>query len=477
MSQREFEFVSDKSHKFWKIELEGNSHTVHFGRVGMAGQTKTKQFANEDETRASYEKLISQKLKKGYVEIGGQPAPVADKPAPIADIQPDEQNRESFEKLIAADPDNLQNRAAFADWLTGQGDPRGEFIHVQLQLEDESCTPEERKTLKAREEEMLDAHSREWLGGLADFLELTSPAGGSFARGYLDGLVIGSLNVAFARALAKAPETWLLRRLEINACAYGDDDEYEPGDDIPEIDDYDQPGLYPLLGSPYLGNVEVLTIGEPASLDGQYNTCWMDGNCAADLVAKMPRLEELYLFCHNADTHKLFGLKTLTNLRVMHLFHGKSFPLSQLAANEAFSNLTHLAIHPHAVEPDDTPYLGLEGLKAIVESPHLGKLTHLHFRLSESGDAGCEAVVNSGILRQLKVLDLRSGKITDRGAGVLAACPDLKNLELLELRNNALTRDGIKALRATGLTVQAKDQNAAGEAEDSVDWMYDGDWE
>ncbi|MCP4657449.1 MAG: DUF4132 domain-containing protein [bacterium] len=70
MKKRTFELVEGSSSKFWHIEGEGNAHTVHYGRIGTAGQTRTKEFADAAEACKSYDKLIVQKLRKGYVETG-----------------------------------------------------------------------------------------------------------------------------------------------------------------------------------------------------------------------------------------------------------------------------------------------------------------------------------------------------------------------------------------------------------------------
>jgi predicted DNA-binding WGR domain protein len=67
---RELVFQDGSSNKFWRIELEGSSHTVTFGRVGTQGQTQTKEFASEAEARKSYDKLVAEKLKKGYTDSG-----------------------------------------------------------------------------------------------------------------------------------------------------------------------------------------------------------------------------------------------------------------------------------------------------------------------------------------------------------------------------------------------------------------------
>src|SRR5437773_11188809 len=78
--------------------------------------------------------------------------------------------REAFEQAILENPDEVANYAAYADWLTEQGDPRGEFIQVQLALEDESVPAKKRQELKRREKALLKEHEREWLGELEPFL-------------------------------------------------------------------------------------------------------------------------------------------------------------------------------------------------------------------------------------------------------------------------------------------------------------------
>jgi predicted DNA-binding WGR domain protein len=70
MSGRRFQFVAGSSKKFWAIELVGNFHAVHFGRIGTDGRSQIKGFASPEEAKKSYEKLIAEKVKKGYVEVG-----------------------------------------------------------------------------------------------------------------------------------------------------------------------------------------------------------------------------------------------------------------------------------------------------------------------------------------------------------------------------------------------------------------------
>src|SRR6185503_17897745 len=69
-SKRRFEFVEGGSSKFWEVEVEGPRMTVCFGRVGTAGSPKDKTFASAAESEREAAKLIAEKTKKGYVEVG-----------------------------------------------------------------------------------------------------------------------------------------------------------------------------------------------------------------------------------------------------------------------------------------------------------------------------------------------------------------------------------------------------------------------
>jgi uncharacterized protein (TIGR02996 family) len=455
---RTFEYDDGKSRKFWAIELQGNGFTVTFGRIGSAGKAQKKEFADAAKARKEHDKLVKEKLAKGYVEK----AP----PAPVSPTQ------RALEEALLQDPDNPATHAVNADYLMEQSDPHGELIQVQLALEDASKSPQARKQLRQREQALLEQHQRDWLGELAPFLLEQEGYQFQFGRGWLDSLTIPDLTVRLARVLARAPQTRLLRRLVILENSHSDEGEYEPGPDIP-ADSY-WPGLHPLLKSPYLGNVRVFQLGAMED-DGPFNT-YTSGEGAVALIAKMPRVEELHLFAHIHDEIKtLFGMKTLTHLRVLQVYHvEREHPLATLARNSALGRLTHLLLYPHGYSGSERgSYLPPEEVRALVRSPHLQSLTHLRLRLSNMGDEGCREIVRSGILKRLKVLDVRLGQITDEGARTLAACPELRNLESLDIGANWLTEEGVNALRAVGINVQADSQVAEGED----GYLMEGDME
>jgi uncharacterized protein (TIGR02996 family) len=422
--------------------------------------------------------------------------------------------REAFEQAILDFPNEVSHYAAYADWLSEHGDPRGEFMAVQLSLEDRSRPLRELERLRTREKELLDAHQEQWLGPLAPFLLhenslVGHPEGEEerrpncewrFERGFLGSLTVRFLSVPMARALRDDPATAFLRELVIESIL-SEGDDYEPGPDVPtfEQDNIQFVSIFPLLGTPQFTCLRYFRVGAEVDMDAFVTSRYGPShhaycNPAHRLVARMPALEELHLLCKDFDPDPIFASFTLANLRVLRIYHLGSdgadrrpraryeYPLHTLAANPWLTHLTHLLFHPHHEERwrnnagHYSSFLPLEQVRALFQSPHLRALTHLQLRLSNMGDGGCRALVDSGLLGRLKWLDLRHGCISDEGARILAGCPDLRRLEHLDLSRNGLTDEGIAALRATGVPVWADRQQTPEELAEEA-YLYEGDFE
>jgi DNA ligase 1 len=65
---RHFEFVGGGSSKFWEISQDGNNMTTRWGRIGSAGQSKTKTFSDPQAAANAVADLIEAKTGEGYVE-------------------------------------------------------------------------------------------------------------------------------------------------------------------------------------------------------------------------------------------------------------------------------------------------------------------------------------------------------------------------------------------------------------------------
>jgi predicted DNA-binding WGR domain protein len=66
--RRRFEFIGGTSAKFWSVEVDGSIVRVQFGRLGIDGQQQEKQFADPAAAAKHAEKLIAEKIRKGYSE-------------------------------------------------------------------------------------------------------------------------------------------------------------------------------------------------------------------------------------------------------------------------------------------------------------------------------------------------------------------------------------------------------------------------
>jgi uncharacterized protein (TIGR02996 family) len=484
---RTFVLSDAKSNKFWNIELQGTRFSVTFGKVGTKGQTQTKDFPTEEKARQAHDKLVAEKLGKGYVETTPRQQPSA---APL---------QQALERTLVENPDDLAAHSAYADYLMEQGDPRGDFIRVQLTLEDPGRPAKERTKLRQHESKLLEQHGRQWLGDLGRFLVgdwsgEDKPYHYQFARGWLDFVRVLPFPDAIIAALARSPEARLLRRLEVvydmryhafdfdqftrgpNAALTGDEQEQDWGSESTI--------LPTLLESPYLTNLRVCKVGfsDTSHRIGHSTMVSTFQNCGAqqimELLHKCPRLEELYLNTSLPGIERLFALPKLGNIRVLQYYYGSdyyqrnqhfsAYPLEILANNSSLQRLTTLRLHAGR---DAT--IGLDEMDAVLRSRNLPSLTHLQVHMTTFGDEGCRRIIQSGALKRLKTLDIGYGNMTDEGARLLAACPDLKKLEALDVTRNALTDVGIAALQATGIQVVTDNQHGEGEE----DYLFEVDFE
>jgi uncharacterized protein (TIGR02996 family) len=381
--------------------------------------------------------------------------------------------RAVLEQELVGDPDDLAAHQAYADLLQECQDPadaaRGEFIAGQIALEDEGLSDRERQRLQRRERSLLAGHARTWLGELAPYVYDQDGVRGddrnsfSFRCGWLDVLEFRNLAPECAEVLARSPQIRLLRDLIIEFAAWDEDREV----------------YRPLCRSPYLGNVLSLQLGRLArGSTGQFRSC-ITAELLPELVRQMPQLEDLRLFAQEVDTDWLFRWEGLRSLQTLQVYHMNHYPLETLAANPSLGRLTELLLYPHSLEDGEQPYLRLDGVRALVRSPHLTSLRRLQLCMCSMGDAGCAEIVESGILARLRWLDLRYGTVGDRGALLLARCPQVKNLEWLDLSGNCLGAEGLGALAAAGIRFKAGDQwEPWGEDEEHYQmYLYEGDCE
>lgn len=107
------------------------------------------------------------------VRVFEVPHPAAEKTQSLADLL----------ALVWANPADDAPRAVVADFLTTEGDPRGELITLQLDRARGVTSVARRK----RERELLALHQHEWIGPIAPLIESTHV---TFDRGFISGCML-----------------------------------------------------------------------------------------------------------------------------------------------------------------------------------------------------------------------------------------------------------------------------------------------
>lgn len=99
-------FQDATSNKFWTAEADGTKQIISFGAVGTQGRRSEKQFVSTEACLANTEKLIQQKIKKGYSKLAENEV-IPEKQASL----PDEVGQQFFWRSI-----EKSNKKRNADW-------------------------------------------------------------------------------------------------------------------------------------------------------------------------------------------------------------------------------------------------------------------------------------------------------------------------------------------------------------------------
>lgn len=118
-----------------------------------------------------------------------------------------------LDEIIAA-PENHEPRLVYADWLEDNGDPRGEFI--RLQIERDVCQQDPTRSIErgTREEKLLEAYREQWSAPLLK-LGIEKTAVG-FRWGFIDAVGV-SCRTAVSHMGAIRSFCPLLRRLYLHS--------------------------------------------------------------------------------------------------------------------------------------------------------------------------------------------------------------------------------------------------------------------
>jgi uncharacterized protein (TIGR02996 family) len=346
---------------------------------------------------------------------------------------------------IVAEPDDDLHRLAYADWIEENGDTnRAEFIRVQIDLarlpEDDSRRPD----LVKREQALLKAHRKSWLTEFtkAD-LQLAE-----FRRGFVERATLGD-EALFVKHVGKVFDRWPLRELvyrwDFDPRAVEDD---TGPDDRRKID--------ALLGSPHVGRITELVLGESEGLPlladllackAMNGLTRIVGNCQgerggreiAGYVARathLTRLRSLTIWSALTGDNGLFELARaghLQNLEYLNLGDSEQGIHSGITAegvrlfaqSTTFRRLRHLDLCGNWIEP--------HGARALADLPNLPALESLFLVGCGIEEAGLLALLRSKTLINLRELVVEVQEMTAQTARAIVKSPAAKRLQRLSL--------------------------------------------
>lgn len=304
---------------------------------------------------------------------------------------------EGFLARIREVPDDDGPRLIYADWLDEQGDPRGEFIRVQLALARLSGSDRRRPGLLRAERELLGRYGARWA---APFRGLAT--GPVFRRGFVDEVKVTARQFLARGATLFA--VWPFRRLYL----------LDLGGHLDAV-----------LSSPLLSRLSGLTayaqhLGEPlarAVADSPHLAGLTElrlgrnrvGDAGAGWMAASPFLSRLeVLDLSENELGPTAGGVLAAGVRDLNLGHNRlgDAGAARLADQPAAAGLQSLRL--------DANGLTDAGLEALARSPHLARLTTLDVSWNPIGDAGFRALLESKSLRHLRRLVFTEMCVSDR---------------------------------------------------------------
>jgi uncharacterized protein (TIGR02996 family) len=207
-----------------------------------------------------------------------------------------------FLEAIYADPEETAHKAVFADWLTENGDPRGELITLGIARRTAGRTPakEAERRERALTERLADDHTT-WDWPLAQKFDRAS-------RRYEDGFFAGG-HLEHAATLvhpgedprAEHPGWSHVRVIELGAPEpYGRSDSFDFLARLPRLRELTNIGaqfVHPLLDKGALGQLELIEVVEVPREEPS-----LDANHPLATTTKLPALKTLGVACARGST-------------------------------------------------------------------------------------------------------------------------------------------------------------------------------
>jgi uncharacterized protein (TIGR02996 family) len=433
---RRFEFKDGKSNKFWEIQVEGDSHTVRYGKIGTDGQVQTKTFASEAKAQADADKLIASKTKKGYEEVAVDQKTQAQAKAKTA---PAGARNPELEAAIVANPEDLGAWQVYFDWLQTQGDPWGERGNLAITRDKAKGAA---KTKLSKQIEAFDEEHGEALFGKALLALMKKEDYSEVAKvedrygliwkiavkapeyewdGTAPGTVLG--------AVVKSSAARLINEITIGLT------EFDPGGMEKGIEAMSKAGKLESLQTLFVGDFEY---------PDETEISWVEDTNVAKLLPIAPNLRNLKVVGGGISLPKVFEHKTLETL---HIETG-GLPSSTVASvgKCKLPELTSMEV-----------WLGTENyggggnvkqLAELFKGTGVPKLVHLGLKNCDWEDDIAVALCKSDLLARLQTVDLSMGTLHGDGVeAIISNAAKFKHLKKLDLSDNFLSDDQVKRIK------------------------------
>jgi len=239
--------------------------------LGQAGDARALPALDRPERRRhnferEYQALLAETAATLRAGLAAHAAPPPDDDAPLAALRArlgltradaPSTSADAAELLaaIAAAPDDDGPRQVYGDLLLERGDPRGDFIALQLAR---ARGDKPKAAAARRERELLAAHRDAWLGRLRDLID---DEGATFERGFLDGVRLRETQALDAPDLFDDPAWRTVRRLDLGSLSSA-----RAAPVVDRLSPSVAPGLRELVGLDSDATLRLLALADPPRL-------------------------------------------------------------------------------------------------------------------------------------------------------------------------------------------------------------------
>jgi len=418
--------IHDGKDSFCELFWEGLEVEIIAGKIGTKGRAKRLELASNAAAERYIADEIARREKQGFVEVASEGTP-----AEQATLAPRAKAAPELLADVLAHPDEDPPRMVYADYLLSQGDPLGELINVQCERARLDRFDPKQRILADREEQLLVAFRRRWVGKLDEEARVV------FTRGFIDRIRLESRGAAVTgvldRALAIAP---LIRTVEL------------PGD------------------------VSPVAIGSARSLAHLTGLVIRGTSLEMSPVGAVMRTKGLHALDRLGMRAGGIGRTQLKELE-MRRWRELDFHQNTLGVNGVRVLVQRFRGEALEVLDIGSSGVGVEGVRHLLDEGHYPKLWSLGLRRSGLSERAAAAIAATPNLPALRVLDLSYNGISGDGlvalfgsqlpitdldlsatglgddtVALLAGSPLARRLVVLDLAGNGITERGATALAA-----------------------------